>query len=250
VPPTPTPAAQRDPVARFLDEMARVEAEHRPSRHPFFAALASDAGRRLREPAALGELYHRYQSAMHATRVMVYHLPHLDAPSLRVRKVRIYVDDDGLPGGDTHHDQLRRAFTRMGAPLDPATDDARYGDLAALEGDLDPATRRFVAAARAEYARSLGPWCAVETLSDDWLHALADGLSRHLAGVRDDAYFADCFRDGVEHRHGQESLAVTSLVLRARPALLAETVEGAWAMARGLDALWDALGEVIAPAGR
>lgn len=237
-----------DPTSQLLAEVARIEAELKPSRHRFFAALAGDAGRAVRDPAVLTELYTRYQSAMHATRVMVYHLPHLDRPSLRVRKVRIYVDDDALAGGETHHSQLRDAFTRFGARIDAADDDARFGALPALEETLDPGTRAFVRLARELYPKTLGPWCAVETLSDNWLHAFADGLARHLPGLQDEAYFADCFLGDVEHRHGQESLAVTSLVLRERPELLDETVEGAWAMARGLNALWDALDAVLTPA--
>ncbi len=230
--------------------MGRIQAAHLPSRHAFFADLAGPLGACLQEPTAAGELYHRYQSAMHATRVAVYHLPHLDTPSLRTRKVRIYVDDDGLEGGDTHHAQLRRAFARMGADLHEGDDDARYGDLDVLAAELDPSTAKFVRLAGELYPRSLGPWCAIETLSDDWMHALADGLARHVPAVADEPYFADCFHHGVEHRHGQESLAVTGLVLRARPSLLDETVDGAWAMARALDGLWDALREVLRSGAR
>jgi hypothetical protein len=54
------------------------------------------------DPTLLGEIYLVYQAAMHATRAAVYYLPHLDSPALRKRKLRIFVDDDCLPGGDTH----------------------------------------------------------------------------------------------------------------------------------------------------
>ncbi len=234
-------------VGEFHVAMKEILEEHRPSQHALFADLGGDVGGRLLEPEALGEFYHRYQAAMHATRVAVYHLPHLDTPSLRTRKVRIYVDDDGLEGGDTHHAQLRRAFTRMGARLDPAEDDALYGDLDALAQTLDPGTSRFVLLASKLYPRSLGAWCAVETLSDDWMHALSNGLARHHPGVQDEPYFKDCFHHGVEHRHGEESVKVTSTVLASRPGLLAETVDGAWEMARALDGLWGALREVLRP---
>ena len=54
---------------------------------------------------------------MHATRAAVYYMPHLDNPAMRKRKLQIFIDDDGLPGGDTHHYQLTRAFQNIGADV-------------------------------------------------------------------------------------------------------------------------------------
>jgi len=82
--------------------------EHRPSRMPFFQHLASLPYAVASDPSLLGQIHLHYQSAMHATRAAVYCLPHLDSPSLRKRKLQILLDDDGLPGGDTHHYQLTR----------------------------------------------------------------------------------------------------------------------------------------------
>src|SRR5262249_19292088 len=148
-----------------------------------------------------------YQAAMHATRVMVYYLPHLDRPSLRARKCKIYVDDDALPGGDTHHHQLARLFRNLGAPV--ALEDDDFGDLALLVGLLDAQTAHFVSLVRSLYPSSLGPWCIVELLSDDWMRAFADALSVHFPQVREEPYFADVFAHGVEERHGREAMAIT-----------------------------------------
>jgi hypothetical protein len=180
---------------------------------------------------------------MHATRAAVYFMPHLDSPAMRRRKLRIYIDDDGLPGGDTHHYQLTRAFRNIGARC--PIDDEQFGDADELAGHLDAGTAGFVRLAKKLYSRSLGPWCIVETMSDDWMRALASSLAVHFPHVVDEAYFADCFAQGVEERHAEEAIAVTQLVLERRPELLAETVEGASAMADALDGIWLAMDRVI-----
>jgi hypothetical protein len=63
---------------------------------------------------------------MHATRAAVCYLRHLNSPGLRKRKLQILIDDDGLPGGDTHHYQLTRAFLNIGAKSVLA--DEEFGD--------------------------------------------------------------------------------------------------------------------------
>src|SRR5437763_16273084 len=100
--------------------------EHRPSRMPFFQHLAGLPYAIASDPMLLGQIHLIYQSAMHATRAAVYYLPHLDSPSLRKRKLQIFIDDDGLPGGDTHHHQLTRAFNSIGAGC--LLDDAEFGE--------------------------------------------------------------------------------------------------------------------------
>jgi hypothetical protein len=92
---------------------------------PFFEHLASLPFRVASDPDFLGEIYLIYQAAMHATRAAVYYLPHLDCPALRRRKLQIFMDDDGLPGGDTHHYQLARAFRNIGAHIRLADEDFR-----------------------------------------------------------------------------------------------------------------------------
>src|SRR5208282_3272034 len=129
--------------------------------------------------------------AMHATRAAVYYLPHLDSPALRKRKLQIFIDDDGLAGGDTHHYQLTRAFRNIGAKL--VLDDEAFGDADELCQHLDPGTARFVHLAKTLYARSLGSWCAVEVMSDDWMRALANALAVHFPEIVYEPYFAECF---------------------------------------------------------
>ena len=139
------------------------------------------------EPCFLGQMHLIYQSAMHATRAAVYYLPHLDSPALRKRKLQIFVDDDGLPGGE-------------------------FGDPDELSRHLEAETAHFVRIARPLYSRSLAPWCAVETLSVDWMRALAKALSVHFPLFKDEPYFEECFSHMVEERHAAE---VTQAVLRA-----------------------------------
>jgi len=104
-------------VDGFQNAMMTLLNQHRPSRMPFFRRLAELPYTVASDPQFLGEIHLVYQAAMHATRAAVYYLPHLDSPSLRQRKLQIYIDDDGLAGGDTHHYQLSRAFRNIGAKI-------------------------------------------------------------------------------------------------------------------------------------
>src|SRR5437879_5601102 len=100
-------------IEAFRCTIALLCKKHKPSNHPFFARLANQETEELWSSGFWDELYKRYQAAMHATRTMGYFLPHLDTIALRVRKLHILAEDDGLPKGDTHHYQLRRTWTAM-----------------------------------------------------------------------------------------------------------------------------------------
>jgi hypothetical protein len=221
--------------------------QHRPSRMPFFRNLAALDHAIARDPSLLGQIYLVYQSAMHATRAAVYYMPHLDSPALRKRKLQILVDDDGLPGGDTHHYQLTRAFRNIGAKC--LLDDEAFGDPEELCCYLDAETARFVRLAKTLYSRSLGPWCAIEVMSVDWMRSLADAVSVHFPQFAEEPYFAECFSEMVEERHAEESLSVTQMVLKERPALLPETLEDAEIMAAALDGVWVHLDRIVQAAG-
>ncbi len=229
-------------IDEFPDGMTAMLERHRPSRMPFFKRLAAMPRSAASDPSFLGQIHLIYQSAMHATRAAVYYLPHLDSPALRKRKLQILVDDDGLPGGDTHHYQLTRAFRNIGAKC--VLEDEEFGDPAGLCRYLDGETARFVALARRLYSRSLGPWCAVETMSVDWMRALAEALSVHFPQFKHEPYFEECFSHMVEERHAAEALEVTQLVLRARPALLVATMRDAKTIARALDGVWTQLDRI------
>ncbi len=222
--------------------------ERRPSRMPFFQHLAGLPYAVASDPSLLGQIHLHYQSAMHATRAAVYYLPHLDSPALRKRKLQILLDDDGLPGGDTHHYQLTRAFRNIGAKS--LLEDEEFGDPARLSSHIGGETLCFVRLARKLYARSLGPWCAVEIMSVDWMQALADALSVHFPQFNNEPYFKECFSQQVEERHAAESLAVTQMVLRARPALVSETLRDAGTMAAALDGVWTHLDRIVRSARR
>ncbi len=235
----PTPSA----IENLPNALAAILEEHRASRMPFFLrlpglphALASDSG-------LLGQIHLVYQSAMHATRAAVYYLPHLDRPALRKRKLRIFIDDDGLADGNTHHYQLTRAFRSIGAEC--LLDDEEFGELGELCHYLEGETADFVRLAPKLYARSLGAWCAVEMLSADWMRALADALSVHFPHFRHEPYFEECFSQQVEERHAAEALEVTQIVLRARPELLDETLRDARIMAEALDGVWAHLDRIV-----
>src|SRR5436853_276924 len=180
-----TPAEVRDraePGLTAVDEFPLVVKalleEHRPSRMPFFKHLAGLPYAVASDPSLLGQIHLHYQSAMHATRAAVYYLPHLDSPALRKRKLRIFTDDDGLAGGDTHHYQLTRAFRSIGAAC--LLDDEEFGELGELCHYLEAETADFVRLSPKLYSRSLGAWCVVEMLSVDWMRALAEAMSVHF----------------------------------------------------------------------
>src|SRR6201993_1120554 len=145
-----TKCEQSAPRSGAVDEFSvaiRILAEqHRPSRMPFFRNLAALDHAAARDPEFLGRIHLVYQSAMHATRAAVYYLPHLDSPALRKRKLQIFVDDDGLPGGDTHHYQLTRAFRNIGARC--VLEDEEFGDPEELARRLEGETAHFVRIAR------------------------------------------------------------------------------------------------------
>jgi hypothetical protein len=235
-------------IDEFPAAIQAIAELHRPSRMPFFHNLAALDYRVAADPSFLGQIHLIYQSAMHATRAAVYHLPYLDSPALRKRKLQIFIDDDGLAGGDTHHYQLTRAFRHLGAQC--LLDDEAFGDLEELCRSLDGETAEFVRLTKQLYSRSLGPWCAVETMSEDWMRALADALSMHFPRLNDEPYFRECFSDRVEERHAEESLAVTQMVLKQRPALLAATIKDAKTMAEALDGVWTHLDQIVQTAGR
>src|SRR5262249_51328648 len=207
-----------DMVDEFSLAIRMLAEQHRPSRMPFFRNLATLDHVAASDPSFLGQIHLVYQAAMHATRAAVYYLPHLDSPALRKRKLQILVDDDGLPGGDTHHYQLTRAFRNIGARC--VLEDEEFGDPEQLCRHIDGEAARCVRLASRLYARSLGPWCAVETMSVDWMGALAEALSVHFPQFKHEPYFEECFSHKVEERHAAEAIEVTQLILSARPALL------------------------------
>ena len=242
------PNPGRDAAAQLPGIIDALAAAHRPSNAPFFARLGTLPPQIASDPKLLGELYLVYQAAMHATRAAVYYLPHLDNPAMRKRKLQIFVDDDGLANGDTHHYQLTRAFQNIGARC--PIGDEEFGDAEELAPHLDTGTVEFVRLAKTLYSRSLGPWCIVETMSDDWMRALALSLSKHFPNIVNEPYFADCFDQHVEERHAEEAIAVTQEVLRRRPLLLAETVKDAETMAGALDGIWVAMDDILCSAIR
>ncbi len=234
-------------VEDFPNAITAVLEKHRPSQMPFFEHLATLPAAVAADPCLLGRIHLIYQSAMHATRAAVYHLPHLDAPALRKRKLRIFIDDDGLPGGDTHHYQLTRAFRNIGAQC--MLEDEEFGEPSELIRHLDGETAHFVRLAQSLYSMSLGPWCAVEVMSVDWMRALADALSVHFPNFSREPYFEDCFSEMVEERHASEAIEVTQMVLRAHPELLRETLRDARIMAEALDGVWTQLDRIVQTAG-
>src|ERR1700759_620347 len=142
--------APSDAVDEFPAAISLLAEQHRPSRMPFFRNLAALDRAAASDPAFLGQIHLVYQATMHATRAAVYYLPHLDSPALRKRKLQIFVDDDGLPGGDTHHYQLTRAFRDLGAAL--ILEDEEFGDPESLCRHLDPQTASFVRLAQKLYS--------------------------------------------------------------------------------------------------
>jgi pyrroloquinoline quinone (PQQ) biosynthesis protein C len=245
--PTGRKLGQSKPTLSAIEDLPNAFAvifeEHRPSRMPFFQRLAGSPRAVARDPALLGRIHLLYQSAMHATRAAVYYLPHLDSPALRKRKLQIFIDDDGLADGDTHHYQLTRAFRSIGAEC--LLDDEEFGEHGELCHYLEAETADFVRLAPKLYSRSLGAWCTVEMLSVDWMRALADAVSVHFPHFRHEPYFEECFSQQVEERHAAEALEMTLAVLRGRPELLDETLRDARIMAEALDGVWAHLDRIV-----
>ena len=238
----------KDAAAGLPAIIDAIAEKHRPSNAPFFHNLGVLPREIASDPQMLGELHLVYQATMHATRAAVYYMPHLDNPAMRKRKLQIFVDDDGLADGDTHHYQFTRAFRNIGAAC--LIGDEEFGDADDLAPHLDAGTAEFVRLAKKLYSRSLGPWCIVETMSDNWMHALAQALSKNFPGIVKEPYFADCFDQHVEERHAEEAIAVTQAVLRRRPELFDQTVEDAKAMADALDKVWVAMDAIVSSAIR
>lgn len=233
-----------DPTSNVSDTLAELIGKYRSSRHPFFARLANYPSQKLRDGMLLDDLYARYQAAMHATRVMLYFIPHLDNVDLRIVKLRILTDEDGAADGDTHQFQLRRTWEFMlGRP--PRITDAEFGELDELKGKLDTATASFVELTKEIYPLSLGPWLIIEGLAHDWIGALLQGLTPHFPGIEATDYFRENYTNCLEERHASESLDVTVKVLHKRPDLLEETVNGAQRMGEGLDAFWSGLENLL-----
>jgi pyrroloquinoline quinone (PQQ) biosynthesis protein C len=234
-------------IEDFPNTMAALLEVHRPSRMPFFGRLTALPRSVASDPSFLGRIHLVYQSAMHATRAAVYYLPHLDSPALRKRKLQILIDDDGLPNGDTHHYQLTRAFLSIGAQC--LLDEEEFGEPGELCHYLEGETAQFVRLAPKLYSRSLGPWCVIETMSADWMRALADALSVHFPQFKHQPYFEECFAQEIEERHAAEAIEITQTVLRARPELLYETLRDAKIMAEALDGVWAQLDRIVRSAG-
>src|ERR1700693_3749405 len=134
--------ADRDAIEEFPRTVIDMVELHRPSRMPFFQRVRGLPLAIAGDPEFLGDVHLVYQAAMHATRAAVYYLPHLDSPALRKRKLQIFVDDDGLPGGDTHHYQLTRAFRNIGAKC--VLDDEEFAGPEELCRQLDGEADQFV----------------------------------------------------------------------------------------------------------
>ena len=230
-------------VDDFVNIITTVLQQHRPSRMPFFKRFASLPREVASNPVLLGKIHLNYQAAMHATRAAVYYLPHLDSPAFRKRKLQIFIDDDGLPGGDTHHYQLTRAFLSIGAEC--LLDDEQFGEPNELSQKLEAETAEFVRLAAKVYSRSLGAWCAIEIMSIDWMRALADSISVHFPEFRRQPYFEECFSQEVEERHAAEALDVTQMVLSERPELLSRILKDAKVVAKALDGVWTHLDRIV-----
>jgi hypothetical protein len=219
--------------------------KYRPSEHSFFKTLQEAPDEVVKNPDVLRELYIRYQSAMHSTRVSVYFTPYLDTPQQRQKKVKIILDDDTTNDVISHHKQLENLFRYLGATDLPHEEE--FGDLELLAKRLDPDTARFVKTADELYRASLGAWTMIEILSDDWISGMADGFKPHYEegyalGLQ---YFDEIATGHVEIQHMLQTLALTESTIVVRPQLLGPTQEHARQMAQEVHLLWDNMENVL-----
>jgi len=227
----------------FFDAIDGIAKSHLPTNARFFSRLSELPAEIATLPELLAEIHFAYQAAMHATRAAVYYLPYLDSPPLRQRKLQIFVDDDGLPNGDTHHYQLTRAFMHIGAC--PRMADEDFGSIEELSHKVDPLLAEFMRRVGALYPRSHGAWCVVEMLSVNWMTALANALAVHFPAILREPYFADCFDNQVEERHAKEALSIAADTLELRPLLIERTLADAEEMAAALDGVWELLDKIV-----
>lgn len=225
------------------EKFSSIVQQNLSSKNEFFMNLKNTPSKFVMSPSFLGELHFSYQAAMHATRVMVYFLPFLNSPGLRKRKLAIYIDDDGLVNGDTHHYQLTRAFEAAGAKL--LISDEEFGDLPDLKKLVSDKICNFIENVELLYTQSMGAWCIVELLSNDWIHALCNSLSKHIPGLQNHAYFADCFDYNTEEKHGIEALELTIDRLIQQPNLENLTFTHAEKMAQAVRLIWDDLNDKL-----
>jgi hypothetical protein len=230
--------------AALRESIAELMELYRPSRHSFFSLLAEYPTAKLHARGLLDELYLRYQAAMHATRVMVYFLPHLDDVESRTLKLQILTDEDGVSDGDSHQYQLRRTWAVMLGRA-PLAKDEIFGELSDLRKELDPRTTEFVSLVEEIYPLSLGPWVIVEGLAHDWIGALLQSLTPHFPGIGATDYFRENYTSCLEEKHAQHSLDTTLRVITRRPELLEETIDGARKMGQGLNNLWTNLESLL-----
>lgn len=181
---------------------------------------------------------------MHATRVMVYSIPHLDTIDFRMAKLRVIADDDGDPNGDSHHYQLRRTWTYL-LGESPEMKDSDFGGIDLLVKKLDPSTAKFILKVQEIYPKSLGPWVMIEGLAHNWIGALNNSLSSHFPEISNTDYFIHNYSNEIEVKHAFESLNITCALLAQRPTLLKETLVGAKEMGDFLNILWDGLYDLI-----
>jgi hypothetical protein len=218
--------------------------EFRPSRHKFFPMLKGASESLIRSPEFLDSLYVRYQAAMHATRVMVYFLPFLDEIEFRTRKCEIIAEDDNLPGGDTHHEQLRRTWTTL-LGRKPSAADSYFGSLDVLAKALDQETGRFVEFVYREYPKTLGPWVMVEGLAHNWIEALCDSLTPHFPNIANTDYFVGNLTSGVELEHADVALVLFEQVIARNPQIVEASVEAAIETGSQLNRFWDGCCKLI-----
>ena len=232
-----------DSIPKFISRhYADLAAEFRPSTHPFFKNLA------LRDRPNLEMLngfYLNYQGAMHATREMVFHV-RPGNPRLRGVLARIIMEDD-VPeeGCSTHHDQLANMFRRMGSAI--PDNDTRFDDLeGVLLPLLDEGVQPFVRTVIRLYQGRIGAFVVTEFLSDNWLHALHDGLIGHFPQISKEPYLHDIFENGTELKHARLSMEMLAQQIEARPKLWPATQEDSREMAQALWDLWGAFDHLLA----
>lgn len=77
------------------------------------------------------------------------------------------------------------------------------------------------------------------------MHALALALEPHIPGIKNEAYFKDCFENKIEDKHGDEASELYELVSKERPELVPSLEQGAQEMIHALNGLWSGLLKVI-----
>jgi hypothetical protein len=227
----PFPASAE--ISHVLEgEFSELMRKFNPGEHSFFHLLKKLPPTELHSEVRLGNLYFHLQSAMHATRVMGYRIPHLDRPEQRTAKLQI------LWRNEAEHELLFRVFRSIGAVC-PYSESA-FAEIELLIPSLRKGTASVVKEMVRLFPKSLGAWLLVEMAAPQWKSALFRALLPSFPEVAREPFFQSGTRIPALNPLAS-SLELVQSAIEMGPFSLEELLLDAREMAIQLDGLWSDL---------